>query len=228
MAEHRIAAHQLHHFVSGFCCFGWVVTLARHNPLAFRTSGSRANHIRALPPHQVVMGRWSRQAAANPFADGMCGQEIVDVGNVLSSYKAALAVGVQDPRRGNLDPQVVGMSGKVQRVQRLACTMRRNRHKGRLAASLEHVRTDQKAGPLASRRETEMTLGRNAPIGNLVRLGSFQSMCGRFANILALLPPKGFGATERHKGGQCIHYPATRAPCPPQTALPADDSPRPL
>jgi hypothetical protein len=34
----------------------------------------------------------------------MRGQEIVDVGNVLCSYKAALAVGVQDPRCGNLDP----------------------------------------------------------------------------------------------------------------------------
>jgi len=34
----------------------------------------------------------------------MRGQEIVDVGNVLYSYKATLAVGVQDPRRGDLDP----------------------------------------------------------------------------------------------------------------------------
>ena len=123
----------------------------------------------------------------------MRGQEIVDVGNVLCGHKAALAVGVQDPRRGNLDPQVVGMSGKVQRVQRLACTMRRNRHKGRLAASLEHVRTDQKAGPLASRRETEMTLGRNAPIGNLVRLGGFQSICEKVCE-LNLSPGRGAAA----------------------------------
>jgi hypothetical protein len=71
----------------------------------------------------------------------MRGQEIVDVGHVLRSYKATLAVGVQDPRRGDL---VVGMSGIVQRVQRLARAMGCDRHKGRLATSLEHGRTDHK------------------------------------------------------------------------------------
>jgi hypothetical protein len=59
----------------------------------------------------------------------MHGQEIVDVGIVLCGDKATLAVGVQDPRRSDLDPQVVGMSGIVQRVQRLAGAMGRDRHK---------------------------------------------------------------------------------------------------
>jgi hypothetical protein len=62
------------------------------------------------------------------------GQEGVGVGNVLCSYKAALAVGVQDPRRGDLDPQVAGMSGIVQRMQRLAGAMRPDAN-GSLAAS---------------------------------------------------------------------------------------------
>jgi hypothetical protein len=33
-------------------------------------------------------------------------QEIVDVGNVINSCEVTLAVAIQDPRRGNLDPQV--------------------------------------------------------------------------------------------------------------------------
>jgi hypothetical protein len=63
----------------------------------------------------------------------------IDVSLEFSSvcYKATLAVGVQDPRRGDLDPQVVGMSGRVQRVQRLAGAMGRDRHERRLAASLK-------------------------------------------------------------------------------------------
>jgi hypothetical protein len=65
-------------------------------------------------------------------------QEGIGVGDDLSSYEAALAVGVQDPRRGNLDPQVVGMPGTVQRVQRAAGALRRDAN-GSLAASSGHA-----------------------------------------------------------------------------------------
>jgi hypothetical protein len=64
-------------------------------------------------------------------------QEGVGVGNNLSSYKAALAVGVQDPRRGDLDPQVVDLLGTVQRPQGPAGAMRCDVN-GSLAASSDH------------------------------------------------------------------------------------------
>jgi hypothetical protein len=73
----------------------------------------------------------------------MCGQEIVDVGNVLSSYKAALAVGVQDPRRGNLDPQVAGMSSIVQCMQRLAGALRRDANLSLAASCSGHAGTHE-------------------------------------------------------------------------------------
>jgi hypothetical protein len=78
----------------------------------------------------------------------VCGreQEIVDVGNVLSSYQAALAIGVRDPRRGDLDPQVAGMSGIVKRMQRLAGAMQPDAN-GSLAASCS-----DHAGPTKSAR----------------------------------------------------------------------------
>jgi hypothetical protein len=75
-----------------------------------------------------------------------------------AAIKAALAVGVQDPRRGNLYPQVVGMSGRVQRVQRPACAMRCDGN-GLLAASSNHAEIDQRRIlPYGSpgRRETWM------------------------------------------------------------------------
>jgi len=106
VAELRVTVHQSHHLMAGFCCFGGVVTLARHNPAEIRPIGSsRQSHlcVTARTRWSSVVW-WSRQKCVDPFADGMRGQEIVDVGNVLCSYKAALAVGVQDPRCGNLDP----------------------------------------------------------------------------------------------------------------------------
>ena len=77
---------------------------------------------------------------AATLADSTLGRDpaIGGVGNVLSSNKAALAVGVQDPRRGNLYPQVVDLSGTVQRLQRPACAMRGDGN-GWLAASLDHA-----------------------------------------------------------------------------------------
>ena len=63
-------------------------------------------------------------------------QEIVDVGNVINSYKAALAVGVQDPRRGNLDPRVA--AGTVQGPQRPLGITRRDANDGWIAASSDH------------------------------------------------------------------------------------------
>ena len=169
MAELRVAAHQSHHLVAGFYCFGRLIILARHNPLAFRTSGSRANHIRALPPHQVVMGRLVVTAkGVDPFSDGMRGQEIVDVGNVLRSYKAALAVGVQDPRGGDLDPQVVGLPGAVQRQQRPAGAMRGDAN-GSLAASCsDHAGTHEVGSAQPGRCGREITLNRQRPNRHLI------------------------------------------------------------
>jgi len=78
----------------------------------------------------------------------MRGQEIVDVGNVLCSYKATLAVGVQDPRRSDLDPQIVGLLGEVQRPQGAAGAMRPDAN-GSLAASSGHTGLPMPAPMLA-------------------------------------------------------------------------------
>jgi hypothetical protein len=64
-------------------------------------------------------------------------QEIVDVGNVINSYKAALAVGVQDPRRGNLDPRVA--AGTVQGPQRPLGITRRDANDGWIAAVMQRL-----------------------------------------------------------------------------------------
>jgi hypothetical protein len=42
--------------------------------------------------------------AAHPKPACALGQECFGVGNVLSSYEAALAIGVENPCCGNLDP----------------------------------------------------------------------------------------------------------------------------
>ena len=112
----------------------------------------------------------------------------IDVSLEFSSvcYKATLAVGVQDPRRGDFDPQVVAVLGIVQRMQRLAGALWRDTNDRWLAASSDHGG----AFPTPGRRRTTLSAHHEQ---EGVSAGEFQSkervMLERQATINTMREP---------------------------------------